>query len=150
MRREELERKIVDAADGVLTASETESLEQELVHYPDLQQDYRNITELPDLSSAYGQNTDRFRNDIHMHRIRNLIDNKYNLSKSVEEITVAWFRKYALAAAILIFSLTSLTHLFLPQFYGGQSEITPSELLYPYEESNAEAYVIYLDEFIDE
>lgn len=150
MRREELERKIIDAADGVLTASETENLEQELAHYPDLQQDYRNITELPDLTSAYEQNTDRFRNDIHMHRIRNLIDNKYNLTKSVEEITVAWFKKYALAAAILIFSLTSLTHLFLPQFYGGQSEIIPSELLYPYEESNAEAYVIYLDEFIDE
>jgi len=150
MNREELERRIIDAADGELSASETESLELELEQYPELLQDYRDITGLANLSLTYGQNSDSFRNDIHIHKIRKLIDKEHSQFKSVEEITITWFKKYALAAAILIFSLTSLTHLFLPEFYGAQSELTLPELFYPYEESNAESYVIYLDELIDE
>lgn len=150
MNRKELERRIIEAADGLLTASEIDILKQELADYPDLHQDYIDITGLADISRAYGHNKDSFRNHFHIHRIKNLIEKEHNLSGTVEEITLIWFKKYVLAAAVVIFCLTSLAHLFVPQFYSDQSEITLPELFYPYEESNAEAYVTYLDELIEE
>lgn len=60
-----------------------------------------------------------------------------------------WFRKYALAASVLIFALTSISYLFLQQFSTGVDDMALPELFYSYEESSAEDYVVYLDEIIE-
>jgi len=149
-RREELERSINDAADGLLSALDIKKLEEDLAHFPDLYRDYRDIMGLPPLSKAYGAGPEGFRNDLHVHRIRQQMEQEWEQTGSFEEIAITWFKKYALAAALLIFGFTSLAYLFLPQMNIGQEDMTVQELLYPYEESYAEAYVLYLDELIEQ
>jgi len=53
MKREDIEAKIVDAADGRLSEKERLELEEQLRAYPGLLQSYYDIMNLPDLSSAY-------------------------------------------------------------------------------------------------
>lgn len=149
MKRKKLEQKISDASEGLLNASEIRLLEEELKQFPDLLQDYRNIMGLPELSTAYTQDVSEFRNDLHIHRIRKMIRNEQKQIHAFEDITVKWFRKYALAAAVLIVALTSISHLFLQQFGTGVDDMTLPELFYSYEESSAEEYVTYLDEIIE-
>ena len=148
-KREELERDIVDAADGLLAASQIERLEAELALYPDLYQDYRAIMEIPDLGAAYGKGTDRFRDDLHIHRIQKMVREDSVRSGSFDEVTVTWFRKYALAASFIIFAISSLTH-YMPPFPPGLDEPVVSDYLYAYEESDTEAYVTYLNELFDQ
>jgi hypothetical protein len=150
MKRKELEQKITDAADGLLTASEIRLLEEKLKHYPDLQQNYRDIMNLPDLSAAYTSGPYKFRNDLHIHRIRKLIQSEDKHLNTLGEITIKWFRKYALAAVVLIFGLTTISHIFLQQYSDRPDELPVTELIYAYEESSAEEYVTYLDEIIIE
>ncbi|MEX1136328.1 MAG: hypothetical protein WEB89_05470 [Balneolales bacterium] len=149
-KREDLERKINDAADGLLSVPEIGRLEEELMFFPDLHQDYLDIMELPDLSAIYEQGRGRFQNDFHVVRTRQRVRKEWSQTGSFEAVTVAWFRKYALAASFLIFALTSITHYFSPQHNIGQDEMILTDILYPYEESSTEAYVIYLDELIDQ
>lgn len=148
-KHEELERRINDAVDGFLNQAEVRKLEEELKLYPDLLQDYENVMPMQDFTNAYGENLEPFQNHLQVNRIQDLIEKEWEKSRTFEEIAVIWFRKYALAAALLVFGLTSLTHFVLPPYYAGQEEMDVPELLYPFEESTAEVYVIYLDELID-
>lgn len=149
MRREELELKINDAADGLLNASELRRLEKTLEQHPDLLHDYRDIMGLPNLSKAYGIDSDAYQNDLKVHQIRNKIDRIQRPFSSFEETSLVWFRKYALAASLLIFALTSLFYIMELQYEGGV-EMRPDEFIYPYEESSADAYVHYLNEWLEQ
>ena len=148
-KHEELEQRINDAVDGFLSQAEVRKLEEELKLYPDLLQDYEKMIPLQDLTNAYGENLEPFQNHLQVSRIQDLIEKEWEKSRTFEEIAVNWFRKYALAATLLVFGLTSLTHFVFPVYYSGLEEMEVPELLYPFEESTAEVYVIYLDELID-
>ncbi|MEX0928141.1 MAG: hypothetical protein WD266_03350 [Balneolales bacterium] len=143
-KRTELEGKISDAADGQLDVAGIGRLEHDLQHFPDLQQDYRDIMDMPDIRAAYTANPASYGNDLRMRRTLQLIT-----SASFEIQTVSWFKKYALAASFVIFALASMTQMLMPLLYSGQGDMAFPELLYPYEESHAEAYAIFLDELIE-
>lgn len=149
-KREELESKINDAADGLLDVSEIRKLEEGLALFPDLHQEYLNIINLPDLSAAYRGGAEKYLDEQHLNLTRKLVQKAWEYSGSFDEISVNWFKKYALAASFLIFGLTSLTNYILPYMNLIQDDITITDFLYPYEESYSEAYVIYLDELIEE
>ncbi|MEX0779358.1 MAG: hypothetical protein WD491_13965 [Balneolales bacterium] len=145
VKREDLECLINDAAEGLLNSKQIINLEEDLLFFPDLHRDYREIMQLPDLSAIYGEIPD----EIHVMHIQNLVQKAKIFSVSFEETTIIWFRKYALAAFFLIFGLTSLTHYFLPQPITYQDESTLTDIIYPNEENITDAYVIYLDEMIE-
>ncbi|MEX2632945.1 MAG: hypothetical protein WD267_02850 [Balneolales bacterium] len=147
-KREELERRISDAADGLLVSSEIKKLEEELDGYPDLLRDYMNILSMPDFNVAYNRPQD-FRNDLHIKYIKKLVQDEVNRIRSFEEVTIKWFKKYALAASFVIFGMMSLSH-YLPQFNSNtEDEMNMTDYVYPQEESDTEVYVTYLDDLIE-
>lgn len=148
--REELERLIVDASDGELNKQEIEKLEGELQNYPDLYQDYKAIMNLPDFSIAYQQDLDTSRYHASITKIRKSLHNFSDEPDSFEAITLTWFRRYALAASLAIFAITS-AYSFL-QFQDNEidSEEVAEEIFYPVEESVADSYVLYLEDLSEE
>ena len=144
--REELEIRIVDAADGSLSEDELRKLEGQLQAYPDLLQSYEKIMYLPDLSGVYGD-LSLYQNDIQVHGILNQIEKTDRVKGSFEEVAIFWFKKYALAASLLILAVTSLFYLTQPETANG--ELSPDEIFYSYEQSSADDYVLYLDQWID-
>lgn len=150
MKREELERLIVDASDGVLNAAATEKLEAELQNHPDLLEDYRAIMNLPDLTTLYQTDSGLSRHQSSIHSIKQRIREISNAGESFEVITLDWFRRYALAASIAIFAITSVFSLIQSQNTETDSEMLAEEYFYPADESTTESYVLYLEEIADE
>jgi hypothetical protein len=146
MNREELEIKINDAADGQLDQDELNRLEMELHDHPDLMEDYHAIINLPDLSGIYGR-TESYRNDISVHQILKKIENEES-SSSFDVLSVTWFKKYALAASLMILGLTSAFYFSQPDLMNGDMPL--EELLYSFDEPGGDDYVYYLNEWIDD
>lgn len=141
MTREELEIRINEAADSLLTETELTALEKELNAFPDLLQDYHNIMALPDFSGIYGSKED-FRLSGNIRTIRELL---------IEDDTFAtaaifWFKRYALAASLLILAVSSLAGFLSGTITGNGFEeaISADQLLYPADESVTEEYVSYI------
>lgn len=149
MKRKELELKVNDAADGLLNASEIHELKQVLEQHPDLLQSYRDIMELPDFSRVYGEDPGIYRIDLKVHQVKKEIDKMWSQLASFEEISLAWFRKYAFAASLLIFALTSFFYMTAPE-PASRGGISPAEYIYPDDESSADGYILYLDEWIEQ
>lgn len=146
---ERLEIRINDAADGLLNRQEIAELEKDLQAHPDLLNDYHSIMGMPDFSKIYGE--------LKEHQNRNqisLILNKIGLIESqkpalnFENITVLWFKKYALAASFLILAITSVFNLSQPDVT--DTEIALEELIYPESDVASDEYVTYLDEWIEQ
>jgi hypothetical protein len=146
MTREKLETKIIDAADGLLSEKELHRLEGELRNHPDLLEDYRSIMSIPDMTGIYGT-TGSHRNDISVHRILKKIEQE-ELAASFDTLSVTWFKKYALAASLLILAVSSLFYFTQPELMNG--DLPFEELFYPFDEISGEDYVHYLNEWIDD
>lgn len=150
MNREELERWIVDASDGVLTEREIERLEQELHNHPDLYEDYQAIMKLPDLSHLYRADLDTG-HQLSVQKIKTTLRDLSYVPDSFEVISLNWFRRYALAASLAIFAITSLFSLIQPVVEETSSEAIAEELFYPVDESSVtENYVLYLEDLSEE
>ena len=148
-KRRELERRIQDAAEGGLNSSEIRNLEEELSRFPDLQQDYRKIMHMPDIASAYRQPAEHFRDELHIRRIQQLLRQEQPASESFEELALAIFKKYALAASMTILVVSGLLQWVTPS-PDRTGEATVSEMFYTYEEDDGQDYLLYLDEWIQE
>jgi hypothetical protein len=62
--------------------------------------------------------------------------------------TVVWFKKYALAASLLIFAMTSVFYFTQPEILNG--DISFEEFYYPDEVSASEDYASYLDDWFEQ
>jgi hypothetical protein len=145
MKREQLERFIVDAADGVLNDREIQKLETALQDHPDLYDDYKAIKKLPSLDHLYRFDSENERHQKSINRILDTLDKRKTSAVSFEEVTLQWFRRYALAASLAIFAITSLFSMLQSQNQT-VSETTMEEYFYPAGESTADTYALYLDE----
>ena len=146
LKRLQLERKIIDAADGALTAEEMRQLKSELQDYPDLLSDFHDIMKQPDLSALYGSADEKsnFKNQI--SNIQHAINQYEFQNKSFEEVSLIWFRKYAIAASIAVLAVTSVFRIESVSEHQTDSEYLISEIFYPNLESEADDYMIYLEE----
>lgn len=150
MNREELERWIVDASDGVLNTSEIEKLENELQSYPDLYEDYLAIMRLPDFSHLYQVNLKTgYQSSI--RKIKQDIRDLSYVPDSFEVISLNWFRRYVLAASLAIFAITSMFTFIQQRDVQVDRDEVVGELFYPLDESSvAENYVLYLEDLSEE
>ncbi len=146
LKRLQLERKIIDAADGALTSEEMRQLKAELQDYPDLLSDFHDIMKQPDLSALYGSADEKsnFKNQI--SNIQHAINQYEFQNKSFEEVSLIWFRKYAIAASIAVLAVTSVFRIESVSEHQTDSEYLISEIFYPNLESEADDYMIYLEE----
>lgn len=144
--QDDLEIRINDAADGLLNEADMQKLEQDLKSHPDLLKQYHEIMALPDLSGVYGE-LNSYRNDIRVHHILTEIS-EAEQTTSFEHISMSFFRKYALAASILVLAITSIFYISIPEI-SANGEITFEELLYPAEEPVGEDYITYLNEWME-
>lgn len=146
---ERLEIRINDAADGLLNRQEIADLEKDLQAYPDLLKDYHNIMGLPDFTNIYGElkeHQNRSQISLILKKIKRT--ENHNPSINFENITVTWFKKYALAASILILAVSSVFNLSQPDVV--DTEIALEELIYPESDVTTDDYVTYLDEWIEQ
>lgn len=150
MKRDELERLIVDASDGMLNASEIRKLEAELQNYPDLYEDYQAIMKLPDLHKLYQPNLETVQHQSSIQSIKQSIREVSKKGNSFEMVTLDWFRRYALAASIAIFAFTSVFSFMQSQDRETDSEMIAEEYFYPADESTTDSYVFYLEELAEE
>ena len=146
MTREELEIRINQAADGLLSDEELVKLEQELEAFPDLMEDYRSVLSLPDISGIYGSVEDH-RNPSQIRAIREMLIEADEDSFSVAAIF--WFRKVALAASLLILAASSLAGFVTGSFTDNSAANTVSvdELIYPSDQYPVEEYAGYLSDW---
>lgn len=150
MNREELERLIVDASDGVLNTSEIEKLENELKNHPDLYEDYHAIMKLPDFSPLYQVNLET-EHQLSIRKIKQGIRDLSYVADSFEVISLNWFRRYALAASLAIFAITSLFTFIQQRNTQVDRDEVVDELFYPLDENSvAENYVLYLEDLSEE
>lgn len=150
MKREKLERLIVDATDGALNAEQIEELEIQLQNHPDLFEDYRAIMNLPDLTELYQAESEASRHRSSIRTIKQGIREISGVGESFEMITLDWFRRYALAASIAIFAITSVFSLMQSQDAETDSEMVAAEYFYPADESTTDSYVLYLEELAED
>lgn len=151
MKRAELERLIVDASDGVLTAGEIKNLEKELRNYPDLYEDYKSIMKLPDLLNLYQADLETVNHQSSIRTIKQSIRDLSYVPETFEVISLNWFRRYALAASLAIFAITSLFSFIELGDQQADSEEVVEEYFYPVDENSiAENYVLYLEDLSDE
>lgn len=146
---ERLEIRINDAADGLLNPQEIADLENDLQAHPDLLNDYHNIMGMPDFSTIYGELKEHQKNSqisLILKKIE-LVKNQKN-TNTFENITILWFKKYALAASFLILAFTSVFNLSQPAI--AESELTLEELFYPESDVDSDEYVTYLNDWIEQ
>lgn len=147
--REELERQIVDAAEGNLNEKEVLELERRLGAYPELYSDYKAVVNLPALDDVYKQqNANVFEREI--ESVRQKLSGLGRVQRSFEEMSIIWFQRYALAASLLLFAITSIFTITQSDGEAYGDELTFEELLYPLEESVVEDYQWYLDELTND
>lgn len=144
-----LQIRINDAADGLLNRQEIEDLEKDLKSHPHLMSDYRNIMAMPPLSNLYGE-LKEYQNESQVSLILNKIGLTENRKSSMnfDNITVLWFKKYALAASILILAVTSVYNMSQPEI--SDTDIALEELFYPESDIASDEYVTYLNEWIEQ
>lgn len=106
MNREELERKITEASDKELSPDEVADLELELKSWPKLQKDYYRIMKLPDIEAAFPIKAaeDHAAN---IDEIMGLIRYENVGNEPFTVLSLQLFKKYALAASILIIAGSS-------------------------------------------
>lgn len=150
MIREYLEQKIAEASEDELSPAELQSLQNELKKWPDLQADFQRIMDLPPISEAYGLNdVSSFSHQI--SEIKQAIDNFPGDEVTFSEISLLWFRRYALAASLLI--VAGSATVYMPGLFNESDVLEPAldEWVIPAEsDSPADTYVLYIDDLINE
>jgi hypothetical protein len=106
MNRDELERKIAEASDGDLAPAALAELEKELANWPDLKQDFAAIMNLADLQQAYPVE-DKVQFSSQINAIQRQIRELNHPKEEFSELSLHIFKKYALAASILIIAGSS-------------------------------------------
>ncbi|MGM0745234.1 hypothetical protein [Rhodohalobacter sp.] len=145
----QLEMEIFRASENELTAGEREELEKSLTQHPELEKVYHDLTHLPDISKAYDRNMlSGNRMDRRVDQLLDTIQKLEPPSKSFENLSIHYFKRYALAASLLFLALTS--GFYFSQNISAESDITVEELLYPMEESESETYVYYLEQLFEQ
>ncbi len=139
-----LEHQIARAADGELNRQELERLKRDLNMHPDLERLYHQIVALPDLSEAYPGVTGT-RHSSQIDRLLKQIDLSELPQPLFLDTAIVWFRKYALAASILIMAVTSIFYINRDDT-SASADVSINELFYGQDEPEAETYVLYLDE----
>ncbi len=145
-KRLELERKIIDATEGLLSDEQISLLKDELSRYPDLQEGFLTIMNQPLSPDLYGETGDSSR---HQNQISNILNEISELDKAREdfaEITIHWFRRYAIAASVAILMLSSIFYLSVDLDVYYDDEFIISDIFYPDQPGYADDYLIYLDE----
>lgn len=146
-QREQLEIKIAEASEGELTPGQITRLEEQLKAFPDLLEDYHAIMQLPELNAAFTHQPKQM--EIGMAALKNRIKGQYDDNTAIFDISLTWFRRYAVAASILIAGLATIFTLTSngddPYDFVG----TYNELFFPETEADGEEYVIYLEEFYE-
>ena len=104
MNRQNLQNRITDAADGVLTEPEQLELEKELESWPDLLEEYRMIMALPDPAIASGD-VSHYHDEEHLRQILQAMDETDPVS--FQRLTITLFRRYALAASLLFLAVSA-------------------------------------------
>lgn len=147
MTREKLEIRINDAADGLLSESELTTLERELQAWPGLLQDYHDIISLPEFSGIYGSE-EEYRLPGEIRKIRELFIEEETFAAA----TVFWFKRYVLAASLLILAVSSLAGFLSGAVTdsGFEEAVAADELLYPADESVTEEYVSFIYDWADD
>lgn len=148
MKRDELERKIAEASDGELTPAEIVALEQELESWPDLQKDYAALASLPDFHQAYPiENKRKFSTQI--HEIYRKIGEQNQKNDHFSELSLLIFKKYALAASILIMAGSSALFLSDAARLNPQDSVATDEfVLYQIEGSASDNYMVEIDNLL--
>lgn len=144
--QDELEIRINDAADGLLDDTELQKLEDDLQKHPELLEQYHQIMALPDLSGVYGE-LSSYRNEPGVRRILNELG-QIEQNGSFENITMLFFKRYALAASILMLAVSSLFYVTMPEMTVS-GEVAFEELLYPAEDPLGEDYINYLNDWME-
>ncbi|MFO7800570.1 MAG: hypothetical protein R6V22_12445, partial [Rhodohalobacter sp.] len=104
----QLEMEIFRASENELTAGEREELEKSLTQHPELEKVYHDLTHLPDISKAYDRNMlSGNRMDRRVDQLLDTIQKLEPPSKSFENLSIHYFKRYALAASLLFLALTS-------------------------------------------
>lgn len=150
MEREKLERLIVDASDGVLSSHEIKELENKLRDHPELYEDYRAIMNLPDIADIYQADLETGHYQFSIQKIQRNIREISEIPNSFEVISLNWFRRYALAASLAIFAVTSLFSFIQSDDDETDSEVVVEEMFYPVENSLADNYVLYFEDLTEE
>jgi len=148
VNKSELEIRINDAADGLLNRQEIAELESDLQAHPELMMDYQSVMNLPDFSGIYGE-VQEYQNRDRISAVLKKIESPEGRKSSMnfENITVLWFKRYAIAASFLILALTSVFS--LSQQETIQEEVTFEELFYPQFDVTSDEYVTYLNDWIE-
>jgi len=147
----QLEIEILRASENELTTVEREQLESRLSQHPELEKVYHDLTHLPDISKAYDRNTiSDAKMDSRVSQLLEVMDReeREHSPKSFENLSILYFKRYALAASLLFLALTS--GFYFSQNGSAENELTVEELLYPLEESESETYVYYLEQLIEQ
>jgi hypothetical protein len=141
-----LERLIARAADGELNRKEMEHLQRDLKLHPDLNRLYHQIVALPDLSNAYPDVTGTGHSS-QIDRLLQVIVQSEFPQPLFLDTAIVWFKKYALAASILIMAVTSIFYINRDDT-SASADVSINELFYGQDEPEAESYVLYLEELL--
>jgi hypothetical protein len=148
MNREELEQKIAEASDGVLTAAEIAELEFELKKWPELQQDYQAIMSLPNFEKVFPLKATKEHSE-QIDNILGIIKSKYHKNEQFTELSLYIFKKYALAASILILAGSSALLISNESAVNTQGSSSSDELFtYEAESSASDNYMIQIDNLL--
>lgn len=148
MNRDELEIKIAEASEGELTAADLAELENELIKWPDLKQDFEAIMHLPEIDRAYPvAEIKHF--SLQIDAIRRQIHEQDHEKEHFSEFSLFIFKKYALAASILIVVGSSALFFSDDSFVNSQ-ETVPAEELFAYqaEAAASEEYMVQIDNLL--
>lgn len=148
MNREELKQKIAEASDGGLTAAETAELEFELKKWPELQQDYQAIMRLPNFEKAFPVKATKEHSD-QIDNILGIIKSKDHKNEQFTELSLYIFKKYALAASILILAGSSALLISNESAVNTQGSSSSDELFtYEAEGAASDNYMIQIDNLL--
>lgn len=148
MNRDELERKIVEASEGELTLNELADLEKELTNWPELKRDYTAIRNLPDLNRAYPV-ADKKQFSSQIDAVLLKVHEQNRGKEEFTELSLHIFKKYALAASILIIAGSSA--MFLSDNSAAVMQETPmgQELFaYQNEAAASDNYMMQIDNLL--
>lgn len=148
--REELERLINDAVDGLLSSAEIKALESELADHPDLQKDYHTLMAMPNPANAFSDDSDTFRDDRRIRHIQAMVRDEYEATQPLEELTFLLLKRYALAVSLVIFGAISITNIIFSLEQDSSEEIPLNEIFYNVNADDPGEYLIYLDQWMME
>lgn len=150
MKRQELQQRILDAADGLLSSRQLQELQSSLEAYPDLREEYELLMSTPSPSEAYSESVNEQAMLASMRELKNSI-RSFKSRHSFEQISLAWFWRGALAASLALFALTGILSYYQAVGAGDMVyEPIMEENFYIVEESIGETYQLYLDELSTE